>query len=970
MLLLATVPAWGQQISIWPGMLTSPTLPLSSVGQITTVAVDQNGMLYLANNSSVFKIDVHGNTSTTKITGLNQVGGLAIDAGGNMYVSDSIGNSVQRVDAATKAVTTVPTTALNHPLGLALDSAGNLYIADSANSRVVEVPWTGGAWGLQIPVADNTTLSAPAGLAFDSKGYLYIADEGTGTVTKLNLSNGNSTLVAGAQNGALADGTPAVSANIGSPNAVFVDAASNVYIDAQVQSGGPGLNAIRKIDASNGNIYTIAGGGLVAITNNGTVLATGAQLPNISSFGFDSTGTLYIASNGTLSAVSSSLESLIFPPTSSVQSQTLTVSNVGTAPLQFSGLALSNGQSTFTLGSGLATDCTSSTVLSPAASCSLRISVASRPTGLTVGSLVLSDNNVNGSPQTINLIAGPALANLAFSISPIISGNSYEFSVTAIDQLGNVFNYTGPLTVSYGQGQSATVSMTNGSGTFSLPGLGSGPVNLSATLNGVTGTASFSFPVSLTYVPSIADVTANPATGVPQQISVQVLSAGSTATNFGGTVTLSSSDPAVPSQAYTFSASDSGAHTFTITFGNPGLQTITASIAGQGLATQTLQVQGLPTVGMRFFPITPCRVVDTRNANGALGGPQMPANSSRPFSLSTSPCGIPANAAAYSLNITAVPDGELGYLAIWPNGQAQPVVSTLNSDGRPKANAAIVPAGINAPGINVYVSHPSHVVIDANGYFLPADTTTEGLNFHPVTPCRIADTRNAAGTFGGPYLTGGQARSFPIAGSCGIPATAKAYSLNFTAIPHGILGFLSAWPTSESQPVVSTLNSSTGTVTANAAIVPAGNPGGPISVFASQDADVVIDINGYFDDPSTGGLLLYVMSPCRIIDTREPAGTQPFDGAMTVNVVGSTCNVPSYAQAYVLNATVVPPDPFNFLTLWPSDQNKPWVSTLNAADGAVSSNMAIVPASSGGLINAFASDPVQLILDISSYFAP
>ena len=81
--------------------------------------------------------------------------------------------------------------------------------------------------------------------------------------------------------------------------------------------------------------------------------------------------------------------------------------------------------------------------------------------------------------------------------------------------------------------------------------------------------------------------------------------------------------------------------------------------------------------------------------------------------------------------------------------------------------------------------------------------------------------------------------------ACGIPSTAQAYSLNFTAIPQGPLGYLSVWPAGQTQPLVSTLNAPTGTVTANAAIVPAGI-GGAISIYVSNSTDVLFDINGYF----------------------------------------------------------------------------------------------------------------------------
>ena len=133
--------------------------------------------------------------------------------------------------------------------------------------------------------------------------------------------------------------------------------------------------------------------------------------------------------------------------------------------------------------------------------------------------------------------------------------------------------------------------------------------------------------------------------------------------------------------------------------------------------------------------------------------------------------------------------------------------------------------------------------------------------------------------------------------------------------------------------------------------------------------DLVIDINGYFAAPGgQSALSLYPTTPCRVLDTRQVGNGQPFVGELTVNVVGSVC-APGTAQAYVFNATVVPSGPLGYLTLWPDGTKQPLVATLNAIDGAVTSNMAIVPTKNGS-IDAYASNLTQLILDISSYFAP
>ena len=379
-------------------------------------------------------------------------------------------------------------------------------------------------------------------------------------------------------------------------------------------------------------------------------------------------------------------------------------------------------------------------------------------------------------------------------------------------------------------------------------------------------------------------------------------------------------------------------------------------------------------VPLQFIPMTPCRLVDTRPDRGGSGPIQ--GGTARTFNLpqlaqsASPPCESLASAAAYSLNVSAVPQGPLGYLTVWPDGLTRPLIATLNSlDGRIKANAAIVAAGDNQ-SIDIYATNTTDVVLDIDGYFAPLPNPS-ALAFYTLTPCRVIDTRNPDGDLGGPYLQGHQERDFPVleATACNIPSSAQAYSMNFAVVPKQALGYLSVWPTGQSRPVVSTLNDLTGTIVANAAIVPAGTAG-DIAVYPSNDTDLVVDIDGYFAPPGTGGLSLYTFSPCRVLDTRTVGNGQPFSGTLSppVSVAGGPCAI-SWAQAYVFNASVVPQGPLGYLTLWPDGQQRPLASTLNAMDGMITSNMAIVP-SSNGSIDAYASGITQLVLDISSYFAP
>ena len=170
------------------------------------------------------------------------------------------------------------------------------------------------------------------------------------------------------------------------------------------------------------------------------------------------------------------------------------------------------------------------------------------------------------------------------------------------------------------------------------------------------------------------------------------------------------------------------------------------------------------------------------------------------------------------------------------------------------------------------------------------------------------------------------------------------------------------------RPTVSTLNDNTGTIVANAAIVPAGSENATAFYAHSNSTNLLLDVNGYFAPAGRGGLSMYPQTPCRVLDTRQNHG-QPFMGEKTVNVINSACAPAGTAAAYIFNATVVPPGPMLYLTLWPHGTTEPTVSTLNANDGFITSNMAIVPTNDGS-IDAYAAALTQLILDISGYFAP
>jgi endosialidase-like protein len=142
-----------------------------------------------------------------------------------------------------------------------------------------------------------------------------------------------------------------------------------------------------------------------------------------------------------------------------------------------------------------------------------------------------------------------------------------------------------------------------------------------------------------------------------------------------------------------------------------------------------------------------------------------------------------------------------------------------------------------------------------------AQIPTPSLPFVAITPCRVVDTRGNgfAGAFGPPGLVAGVARTFPLAGQCGLPADAQAVSLNVTATNPLGPGFFLLHPAGGATPLVSTLNYLGGETVANAALVPLG-AGGLTVIAGVSGSDLILDVNGYFatagDWTLTGDLLL------------------------------------------------------------------------------------------------------------------
>ncbi len=120
--------------------------------------------------------------------------------------------------------------------------------------------------------------------------------------------------------------------------------------------------------------------------------------------------------------------------------------------------------------------------------------------------------------------------------------------------------------------------------------------------------------------------------------------------------------------------------------------------------------------------------------------------------------------------------------------------------------------------------------------------------FHVLTPCRVLDTRNPNGAFGGPALFAGQARSFVIRGRCGVPTTAKSIAGNLTVAGPTAAGSIRLVPGGAPTTGTSTVNFRAGQTRANNVTMALGTAGDVVvDGLPSGTAHVLLDVVGWFE---------------------------------------------------------------------------------------------------------------------------
>lgn len=573
------------------GNLTKALDLASAAGKPVAVVLDGAGNLFVADaaNNTLWRqapgagsvpVALVSSTVNTPAAGLGSLGGLALDAGGNLSFAVPASNLVYTMTLSPvtgySAPTPLPTaTSLNKPSALAVDAGGNLYIADTGNNRIVIEP-AGGSTSAGQETSITTGLVAPAGVAVDLNGNVSIANTGANTVLLAVRSGSSYAAPVPVPTTAILRSATGVALD-GRGNLYIADATAGTLLEENYSAPRP-LNFAKKTilntaDTTDGVLhYTLFNAGNATLQAVAPGLTTATDFPLSAGSGTppDCTASFALAANGACNL------SIGFKPTSvgalnetmqlvdnslaqSSATQQIALSGTGLPVLQIT-WATPADISYGTPLSAKQLDASSGVVAgtftyTPAANTLLNAGTQ------TLSALFTPADAVDYSPVTttvpIVVHQVPSTTTLLSSANPSLYGGAVTFTATVLPSAGMA---TGTVNFLDGATNLGSASLINGQAALSLSNLSAGQHSITAVYAGDTNCITSTSPA------------------VAQQVIDFTLTPSNT-----GSSTQSVSDAGTASYSLAIVPNAGSALPWTTTLtvsGLPGLATVTLNNAG------------------------------------------------------------------------------------------------------------------------------------------------------------------------------------------------------------------------------------------------------------------------------------------------------------------------------------------------------------------------------------------------------
>lgn len=406
-----------------------------------------------------------------------------------------------------------------------------------------------------------------------------------------------------------------------------------------------------------------------------------------------------------------------------------------------------------------------------------------------------------------------------------------------------------------------------------------------------------------------------------------------------------------------------------------GPKTIYAKFMGLdgSIIASTSTTVSLTDPAGRYTPLTPARVLDTRNGTGGVSAPVGPAATVDVQVAGRG--GVPvAGVSAVAMNVTATQPSASGYLTLFPTGNPRPLAANLNFvPAKTVPNLVVVKLGTDGKVSMFNSAGTTDAIFDVAGWYSNVPAGNDG-RYSPLVPDRILDTRD--GTGGSARLGPGASLNLQVTGRGGVPATGVAAAvLNVAVTQTTATSFLVVHPTGEARPLAASLNFVAGDTVSNRVMAKVGSAG-MITIYNNAgSADVVVDVGGWYSDTTVAGTsgTYTPLQPARVLDTRNATGgiTRPIGATTSVDVqLTGRGGVPAAGvSAVILNATVTGPTRAGYLTISPAGTARPLAADLNYGPGETRPNLVVVRVGPDGRVAVYSSAGTHVVFDVAGWFS-
>lgn len=483
--------------------------------------VDLTGNLTIVAGTGTAGFSPNGTTAVA--AELNSPSAILIDGAGNIFFTDTGNSAVREIVAATGLIETIAGTGatgytgdggaataaqLNHPEGIAFDATGNLYISDTGNNvirklsaldgTISTIAGTGTAgFGGDGGPATSALLNQQWGISFGTDGSMYIADFLNNRIRKIDTAGIITTVAGNGDANYYSDFDLATTAALDHPASVVVDAANDLFI-ADSEN-----NVVRKVNGATQIITTLAANSASDSTGDGANADSPTVAMNkVYGLCLDGSGNLYVADRLGLKVreIYAALGRIKFKDikvTNTSAPIIQQVDNDGNAALHISSITAVSNAAVDTA----ATTCSTTQAMTPGAQCNVGVDFKPQVVGSPVNGQINVNSDSANSPVVIDLYGNslsiePTTTTVTSSVNPSAVGQAVTFTATVISQASTLtgsVEFLDGATVLGGGPQ--LLNSTTRTASLTTTSLALGSHSITAVYSGDTSSATSTSPV-------------------------------------------------------------------------------------------------------------------------------------------------------------------------------------------------------------------------------------------------------------------------------------------------------------------------------------------------------------------------------------------------------------------------------------------------------------------------------------------